>query len=257
MPLYKYIYGPVNSWRLGRSLGIDPILSVKKMCTFDCVYCQVGPAQPCGLERKIFVAKEKIMKELRSLPDVKIDYITFSGTGEPTLAKNLADLIREVKSCRKEKVAVLTNSTLLGARDVRHALMNADLVEAKLDAASEDVLEDINRPRKGLRLGKIINDIKGFRKEYKGKFALQIMFTEGNIAYAKSLAEAARSINPDEVHINTPLRPSPVRPVSENRMKKVKRYFKGLKVLSVYDVKGGGKPRPISRKETLRRRGIP
>ena len=241
MSLYKYIYGPVNSWRLGRSLGIDSISSAKKVCTFDCVYCQVGQAEPCCLERKVFVRAEKIIEELKSLPEVEIDYITFSGRGEPTLAKNLADLIRKVRSLRKEKIAVLTNSTLLGIKDVQKALINADLVEAKIDASSEDILEAVNRPYKKLNLKKIIDEIKGFRKKYKGKFALQIMFTKDNIAHAKSLAKIAKSINPDEVHINTPLRPSGVKPVSKNKIKEVKRYFKGLKVLSVYDAKSSKK----------------
>ncbi|TRZ79371.1 radical SAM protein [bacterium] len=255
MLLYKYIYGPVNSWRLGRSLGIDPISSAVKVCTFDCVYCQIGQAEPYCLKRKVFVRAEEIMEELKSLPEVEIDYITFSGTGEPTLAKNLASIIKEIKSLRKEKIAVLTNSTLLDRKDVQKALINADLVEAKLDASSEGMLEAINRPDKRLNLKKIIEGIKEFRKKYKGKFTLQIMFTKDNIARAERLARIAKSINPDEVHINTPLRPSGAKPISEAEMKEVKRYFKGLKVLSVYDAKSSKKTKPISRKETLRRRG--
>jgi wyosine [tRNA(Phe)-imidazoG37] synthetase (radical SAM superfamily) len=255
MKSYKYIYGPVNSWRLGRSLGIDPVSSVKKICTFDCVYCQVGRAKPCFLKRKIFVPTKNILNELRSLPKLDIDYITFSGTGEPTLAKNLGSLIKAIKSTKKEKVAVFTNSTLLNRKDVQKELMYADMVEAKLDAPSEFILKKINRPAGSLKLKGIIGGIKKFKKNYKGRFALQLMFTKDNITQADKLASIAKFINPDEVHINTPLRPSAAKPVLQKEIKKIMKYFKGLKVLSVYAAKRAKKTMPISRKETLRRRG--
>ena len=109
-PKYKYIYGPVSSWRLGRSLGIDPISSFQKTCTFDCVYCQSGRTEVFSTRREVFVPTEALIQELNSLPEVSIDYITFAGNGEPTLAKNLGGMIRAVKIIRREKIAVITNS---------------------------------------------------------------------------------------------------------------------------------------------------
>jgi wyosine [tRNA(Phe)-imidazoG37] synthetase (radical SAM superfamily) len=255
MAAYKYIYGPVSSWRLGRSLGIDPISSDKKICTFDCVYCQIGGAKPCAPERKIFVPVKEIIRELMSLPRLDIDYITFSGTGEPTLAKNLGRIIKAVRFIRKEKIAVFTNSTLLNRKDVQEALMYADLVEAKLDTSSESVFKSINRPANIFNIKRVISGIKKFRKNYKGRLALQIMLTKDNIMYAERLAEIAVSIKPDEVHLNTPLRPSLAKPVSKTEIKKARKHFDGLKVLSVYDAPSRIKVKPISIKQTMSRRG--
>jgi wyosine [tRNA(Phe)-imidazoG37] synthetase (radical SAM superfamily) len=255
MKSLKYIYGPVNSWRLGRSLGIDPISSEKKICTFDCVYCQIGGAKPCGLKRKFFVPVKEIIRELKSLPMPDIDYITFSGTGEPTLEKNLGRMIKAVKLIRKEKVAVFTNSTLLNKKDVQSALMRADLVEAKLDAPSEAMFKSINRPAHIFTVKSIISGIKKFRKNYKGRLALQVMLTKDNIMCAERLAKIAFSIKPDEVHLNTPLRPSLARPASKAEIKKARKYFDGLKVLSVYDAPHRIKVKPISIKQTMSRRG--
>ncbi len=86
MNKYKYIYGPVFSWRLGRSLGIDPISKEKKICTFDCLYCQLGKTDRLTNIRSMFVPTVEIIKEIRKIPPLKIDYLTFSGRGEPTLA---------------------------------------------------------------------------------------------------------------------------------------------------------------------------
>lgn len=255
MPEYKYIYGPISSWRLGRSLGIDPISSSKKICTFDCTYCQVGRARPSSAKRKVFIPTEKLIKELRSFPSTKIDYITFSGTGEPLLAKNLGSMIRAVRRLRKEKIAVLTNSTLLGREDIQRELKDVDLVEAKLDASSNNLLQIINKPYKSVSFERIVDLIKGFKDIFKGKLVLQIMFTKNNIAHAEELAKIARSIQPDGVHINTPLRPCRVKPVSKKEIEKIRSYFRGLKVVSVYDKRKNKKTRPVSRKEVLRRRG--
>jgi len=255
MLIYKYIYGPVNSWRLGRSLGIDPISSKRKACTFDCIYCQVGKAKSCSLKRRVFVPTEKLIKELSSIPKLNIDYITFSGTGEPTLAKNLGSMIKEIRKFRKEKIAVLTNATLLGRKDVQRELKHADLVEAKLDAPSNDLLQIINKPHKSISVKKIVDSIKMFKKDFKGKLALQVMFTKDNIAYAEEIAKIIKSIKPDEVHLNTPTRPCGIKPVSKEEIDKITHHFKSLRVVSVYDKRKRKKTKPISRKETLRRRG--
>ncbi len=254
---YKYIYGPVNSWRLGRSLGIDPLLPKGKVCGFDCIYCQVGRKKPVGFTRRNFVPTDKIADELKSFPDVKIDYITFSGAGEPTLAKNLGALIKEAGHIRKEKIAVLTNATLLGRKDIQKELKTADLVEVKLDASSKALLKRVNRPFRSLTFSGLIKGIKAFRRTYKGRLALQIMFVKDNIGAAESIARIARAIRPEVVHINTPLRPSGAKAVSKKELDAVKPYFKGLRCISVYDAKKKKKVKPVSRKETLRRRGKP
>jgi len=239
---FKYIYGPVPSWRLGRSLGIDPISSDKKICTFDCVYCQLGSASPFSSERKVYVETEKIIDELKKLSDVKIDYITFSGMGEPTLAKNLGELIKAVKRLRKEKVAVLTNASLLDRKDVRDELSAADFVVAKLDAPSQELFGRINKASSGTRFDDIVDGIKKFRKEYKGRLGLQIMFIAENKDKAAEMASLAKEIEPHEIQINTPLRPCAAGALPKGDILKIKKEFlatPGFRadVVTVYEAK--------------------
>ncbi|NQT90536.1 MAG: radical SAM protein [Candidatus Omnitrophica bacterium] len=251
---YKYIYGPVPSWRLGRSLGIDPISGKVKACSFDCIYCQVGKGRVRVLKRRVYVPAEKVIQEIRSLPPRKIDYITFSGIGEPTLAKNLGELVKGAKKLLKKKVAVLTNSSLIDRVGVQKDLRSADFVIAKLDASSEEIFKRVNRPRQGLRLAKIIKGIKTFKSGYRGTLALQVMFVKENKDTAWELAKIAKEIAPDEVQINTPLRPCGVKPLSRKEIDAIKKDFKGMKVVSVYDAKRK-KVKSISKKDVLSRRG--
>lgn len=251
---YRYIYGPVPSWRLGSSLGIDPVSQRSKECSFDCVYCQLGRTRKLVKKRKVFVPSEMIAAEIKRLPPVKIDYITFSGRGEPTLAKNLGDMIEKVKKIREEPVAVLTNSSMLCRKEVRRALSKADMVVAKLDAPSEELFRKINGPAAGIYLKDIIKSIKDFKAGYKGKLALQIMFIEENRPGASSLARIASDIGADEVQLNTPLRPCGVKPLSRKKMHEIERHFKGMNTVSVYK-SARKKVAPISGKDTLRRRG--
>ena len=251
---YKYIYGPVPSWRLGRSLGIDPVFCKRKICTFDCVYCQIGETEIFSDERKVFVPSEEIINELKILPPIEVDYITFSGRAEPTLAKNIGGIIRAVKKERDEKIAVLTNSSLLYRKDVQNDLMPVDFIAAKLDASSQGLFESINKPLESIKFDTVVSAIKEFKKVYKGKLALQIMFVEANKDYAKDIARIAKDINPDEVQINTPLRPSRVKPLSKMEISAIKGYFKGMNVISVYEAPKL-EVKPISKEDTLRRRG--
>lgn len=251
---YRYIYGPVPSWRLGSSLGIDPISGNEKICTFDCVYCQIGRTKFLSDKRENFITVEDLMEELDSLPPVKIDYITFSGTGEPTLAKNLGEMIKAVRENRRERIAVITNSSLMHRKDVARDLCLADLVVAKLDASSQEIFEQVNHPMKDTRLDTVIGAIKDFKGLYKGQLALQIMFMESNKPYAKDIARIAKEIAPDEVQLNTPLRPCGVEPLARDEMEEVGRYFYGLNTVSVYKAEKK-KVDPISSKDTLKRRG--
>jgi len=251
---FKYIYGPVSSWRLGRSLGIDLLSTKKKVCTFDCVYCQLGKTKGFTTKRKLYVPTEKVIGEIKRLPDVRIDYITFSGRGEPTLARNLGEAIKAIKKLRKEPIAVLTNSTLLYRKDVRKELSLADLVAVKLDADSARSLKLINQPAKGVGFFDILTGIKQFRKEFRGKLALQVMFVQKNRDIAKNIAKLAKSIQPDEIQICAPTRPSAVKALSRRALLEIKRHFRGMKVVSLYEARRK-RVRPISAKGTMLRRG--
>jgi wyosine [tRNA(Phe)-imidazoG37] synthetase (radical SAM superfamily) len=251
---FKYIYGPVPSWRLGSSLGIDLLSGKEKLCSFDCIYCQLGKTKSYTTKRELYVPTEKVIREIKTLPRIKIDYITFSGRGEPTLAINLGEAIRAVKKIRKEPIAVLTNASLINRKDVRKELALADLVAVKLDAASQDSLKLVNQPVKRLKFSNILKGIKQFRKEYQGKLALQIMFMQENKEKAKDIAQLAKDIQPDEIQINTPSRPCPVEQLSRKVILDIKKYFLGMNVISLYDAKRK-KVRPVSTKDTMLRRG--
>lgn len=251
---YKYIYGPVSSWRLGSSLGVDPISRREKICTFDCIYCQLGRTRLFKDKREIFIPTGKLIKEIKDLSRIDIDYITFSGRGEPTLAKNLGEMIAEIKKIRKEKIAVITNSSLIDRKDVQKDLSLADFVMAKLDASCGELFIKVNKPMKTIKFDDVLRGIKEFRSLYEGKLALQIMFLEENKVYAKEISKIAREIAPDEVEINTPLRPCEVNPLSKEEIDILKGYFEGMNVVSVYDVKKKD-VKPVSKADTLRRRG--
>ena len=251
---YKYIYGPVSSWRLGRSLGVDPISYKRKICTFDCLYCQLGEAEAFSDRRMVFVDVAEIIDELDLLPPIQIDYITFSGAGEPTLAKNLGQMIKSVKETRKTKTAVITNSSLIDKVDVQDDLLQADCVVAKLDAASSSVFDRINRPTETIKFNTVIHALRKFRDIYKGKLAIQIMFIEENKKFAHEISQIVKEINPDEVQINTPLRVCKVKPLSESELFHIKSYFKDFNAISVYEA-SKKHVNSISNKDTLARRG--
>jgi len=251
---FKYIYGPVSSWRLGSSLGIDLLSQEDKICNFDCVYCQLGTTKKHTVERKIYVPIKEVIEELERLPAAQIDYITFSGRGEPTLAANLGEAIKAIKLIRKIPVAVLTNSSLMYREDVQRDLFLSDLVVAKLDTHSQKIFELVNQPIKDIKLDTVIQAIKEFKSNYSGKLALQIMFVEENKKYALEIAQIAKEINPDEVQLNTPLRPCKVKPLPKEDLDEIRKYFEGLKVISVYEAKIR-EVTPISTEDTLKRRG--
>ncbi len=256
---FKYIYGPVPSWRLGSSLGIDLLSQEEKICNFDCVYCQLGVTKKYTSERKIYVPVEEVIEELGALPDANIDYITFSGRGEPGLAANLGAVIKAVKLIRKEPVAVLTNGSLMALEEVRNEFALADLVVAKLDACSPASLREINRPATGTEFNGILDGIKNFRKDYKGKLALQIMFIDSNKNDVGKFIYLSNYIRPDEIQVNTPLRPGPVNPLTKEEILNIKDNFisacRAISVVSVYDERVFKDIASLSDEDTLKRRG--
>jgi len=251
---YKHLYGPVESWRLGRSLGIDPLSQTGKVCNFDCIYCQLGNAPAQDGERKIYVPTDQILGEIAALGDIKIDFLTFSGRGEPTLAANLGELIDGIRNIRGERIAIITNSTLINDPGVIDDLSKVDYVIAKLDASTVEDFQKINQPNENIKFNDIIEGLKEFRTRYFGRFALQIMFTEENKHCAQSLAELAQEIEFNEVQLNTPLRDTTVKALSKTEMDKIKKYFKGINCLYVYD-QDKPKSKPINTTATLKRRG--
>jgi len=204
--------------------------------------------------RQRFVEPEALRRQLAQVGNVPVDTVTFSGVGEPTLAANLAELVAVMQEALPGRpVAILTNASLISHEDVRRDLALFDVVVAKLDAASEELFRQISRPFVPCTLADIVVGLRRFRRTFGGKLALQMMFVEANRKWAEEMAALARSCAPDEVQLNTPLRPSPVPPLSPAEMEEIEAAFAGLPVVNVYKAKRP-KVTPLDETETGRRR---
>ncbi len=212
--MYNYLFGPVPSRRLGMSLGID--LVPKKVCSLNCVYCEVGKTTNLTLDRKEYIkfddVKEELIHYFNNNPDP--DYITFSGSGEPTLNICIDDILQFIKQYKPNiPVAVLTNGTLFYDKDARKSIMDADVVLPSLDAATEYVFKRINRPNKNLDFNKYIQGLIDFRKEFNGKIWLEIFILPDYNNDKNELEELKKlilKIKPDQVQLNTLDRPGTV-----------------------------------------------
>lgn len=237
-----HIYGPVPSRRLGHSLGVD-ILPFKT-CSLDCIYCQLGHTKRKTVRRKNYFDENIILAQIKAAiaSRQRIDYITFSGSGEPTLNTALGNLIREIKKITTIPVAVLTNGTLLFRKSVREALSPADLVVPSLDAATQDIFERINRPHPALKIDRIIGGLKKFRQEFGGKIWLEILFVKGvndSPAHLDALKKAVSGINPDKIHLNTVVRPPAEKsafPLNSRELSKIRQFFgKKAEIVAEFD----------------------
>jgi len=227
----KYLYGPVTSRRLGSSLGVD-ILPLKT-CSLSCVYCQLGNTPRTTLERHEYIPVEPVLDEIVEYfggNGPRPDYVTFSGSGEPTLNSGLGRFIREIKEKTSSKVAVLTNSTLITLPEVRESLLAADLVVPSLDAATQAVFERVNRPAAGLEIGAIIEGLAAFRSEFSGEMRVEVLLVSGLNDTDTELAAikaAIEQIGPDAIDVNTVARPpaEKVKPVPADRLAEIAAFF--------------------------------
>ncbi len=230
--MYKHLFGPVPSRRLGMSLGID--LIPHKICTLNCIYCECGATTTQTNERKEYVPVDEVYRELSDFfqnnPDP--DYLTFSGAGEPTLHSRIGEVIRFTKKLRPTiPVAVLTNATLFGDAEVRGELMEADLVLPSLDAATDLALRRINRPRRSLNVKDYVDGLVKFRKEFKGEIWLEILILPGyndGEQNLEALKEAVRMIHPDRVQLNTLDRPGAVQgllPARRSQLQEISKFL--------------------------------
>mgnify|MGYP006281488289 CR=1 FL=1 len=230
--MYQYLFGPVPSRRLGMSLGVD--LVPHKVCSLDCVYCECGPTTRLTLDRKEYILYRKVTAELdhyfANNPDP--DYITFSGSGEPTLNSRIGDVLKYIKEHRPGiPVAVLTNGTLLHRESVRNELLDADVVLPSLDAATEKTFNRINRPPSQLNLQDYIEGLVTFRKGFSGQIWLEVFIIPGYNDHQKeldALKEAFERIRPDRIQLNTLDRPGTVedlQPASHNQLQQIVNYW--------------------------------
>ncbi|MBE0536171.1 MAG: radical SAM protein [Phycisphaerae bacterium] len=207
----KYLFGPVPSRRLGLSLGVDVV--PLKTCTQNCIYCQLGRHGVQTLERKSYVAAQAVLAELkqRIAEGLRADYITFSGSGEPTLNRDIGAMIDGIRAMTDMKVAIITNGTLLGDPEVRADCCKADVVLPSLDAADPETFEKINRPHEAIRFDAFIEGLCRFREQYAGPIWLEVFLLEGVNTADDEIArmrELIARIRPDKVQLNTAVRPT-------------------------------------------------
>lgn len=231
--MYKYLFGPVPSRRLGMSLGVD--LVPKKVCSLNCVYCEVGSTTKLTTERKEYILYDTVISELEHYfaNSPNPDYITFSGSGEPTLNSRIGDVLQFIKQKKPDiPVAVLTNGTLLYDKKVRNELMGANVVLPSLDAATEITFRKINCPAPQLTAKKYIQGLIDFRKEFSGQIWLEVFIIPGyndNIDDLKALKNAFIDIKPNHIQLNTLDRPGTVADIyaaSQEDLKNIVAYWK-------------------------------
>jgi wyosine [tRNA(Phe)-imidazoG37] synthetase (radical SAM superfamily) len=229
----SHIYGPVPSRRLGFSLGVD--ILPYKTCSFDCVYCQLGRTGRKSGRRGRYFSSRDILRQIKEAIDKnpRVDHITFSGSGEPTLHTEIGNLIRKIKKMTDIPVVVLTNSSLLTRKPVRRALMAADIVVPSLDAATAASFRRVNRPLPSVRVEDIIGALALFRREFKGRIWLEVMLVKGindSPSDIKALKKAIDRIRPDKVQLNTVVRPPAekwAQPLSRSALDKIKKDLGG------------------------------
>ncbi len=242
----RYVYGPVLSRRLGFSLGVS--LIEQKTCSFDCVYCQLGITTDKTSLRKEYVNIESVLSELReffanqadkpegnsavsgnrSYKFPTCDYISICGFGEPTLNINIAKLISEIKKITLTPIALITNSSLFIDSVARQDVLGVDLVVPSLDAVTQSIFEEIDRPLPGINIEEIIEGLVSLRREFSGKIYLEIMLIKGindTLDYAQKFKDAILKINPDKIQLNIPVRLSAeswVEPSEKSRLLEIK-----------------------------------
>lgn len=227
----KYVYGPVPSRRLGLSLGVDIVPF--KNCTLDCVYCQLGRTTTLTVQRQAFVPIEPVVADvaaaLRDRPTP--DFITISGSGEPTLHSQLGELIDGLRSVTHLPIAVITNGTLLWVPGVRADCAKADVVLPSLDAGDAETFRRVNRPHPDITFEKLLSGLRAFREEYEGQMWLEVFIVKGvtdSREAVQAIASVVAEVKPNRVQLNTAVRPTAeaaLEPVSAERMAELAALF--------------------------------
>ncbi|MBF0118755.1 MAG: radical SAM protein [Desulfobacterales bacterium] len=241
---FQYLFGPVPSRRLGISLGVDIV--PHKTCTLDCIYCECGKTTDLTIDRKIYFNVNEIKRELDFFlyEKPKLDFITFSGSGEPTLNSKISEITRFIKSKFPEyKIALLTNGTLFYDSNVKSEICDVDLLKISIDAATEKTFQLINRPHPELNLSQIIEGIFELKKDFSSKIWIEVFLVSGLNDTDSELSELKKVISliePDKIQLNTIDRPgteSFVKQVDEKKLKDISSYLFNAEIISRFNSK--------------------
>lgn len=235
--MHGIIFGPINSRRLGRSLGVN--LNPQKTCNLDCVYCECGKTTVLTNDRQNFYEPSLVLEELDKALKVSghIDYITFSGNGEPSLYKDIKEIVREIKKRYPDKrLAVITNATLFSDKEVYEAFLEADLILPSVDSVRKDSFVRMNRPHPSLNLNQMLESLLRFRKDFKGKFWVEVFICPGindTKEELDAIASYFKELRPERVQVNTldriPAEPW-VKVPDQASIDRVMKAFSGFKV---------------------------
>ncbi|MFW6152479.1 MAG: radical SAM protein, partial [Verrucomicrobiota bacterium] len=207
---YKHLFGPVPSRRFGRSLGID--LTPYKTCSFDCIFCQLGRTTNKTVKREEYVPTSEIIEELDDWlkNDGAADYITLSGSGEPTLHSEFGKILEYIRAVTTIPAVLLTNASLLHLPEVRRAAASANVVKASLSAWDQLSFEHINRPDRSIKLKNIVEGLWSLRSEFNGEIWIEVFLVWGTNTVAADIsriAELVKAVEPNHVQLNTAVRP--------------------------------------------------
>lgn len=228
----QYVFGPVPSRRLGYSLGIDIIPF--KTCSFDCVYCQLGKTTNKTTQLIEYGEIDTILSQIQKAIEIapKIDFITFAGSGEPTLNKNIGTIITKIKELTNIPIAVLTNASLFHIEQVRQSIKNADLVVPSLDAGCTDVYKKINKPA-DLDYNNFVDGLLKFIEEFNGRLWLEVMLVRGindSLEEVKRIAKIVENTPIERIELNTVERPPAelnAKPLSKQELENLVPLFNG------------------------------
>lgn len=228
---FKYLFGPVPSRRFGRSLGVD--LTPYKTCSLDCVFCQLGRTSEKTILRREYVPTAAVLAELEEWlkADGQADYITLSGSGEPTLHSRFGEVLEFIRENSSIQGALLTNGTMLNLPEVQDAASHARVVKTTLSAWDQRTYNWFNRPCPKLRFNDLVEGQKAFRAQFKGQLWLEVFLISGmntTVADVQKIASLAKEIRPDRIHLNTAIRPPAedfVAALPKERMEQLARLF--------------------------------
>lgn len=228
--MYKHVFGPVPSRRLGISLGVD--LVKPKSCNMNCVFCECGATPKLADKRESFKDIKEVESEIKSvLKDVKPDYITFSGSGEPTLSKDLGEIINWIKDNTDANVCLITNSLLLNDDEVINEVLRADLIIPTLNSVDDEIFHKINRPSKDIHISMVMSGLRKLSAVYNGKIYLETFIIEGlndGEEHIKKMAEFLKTIKFTKIQLNSLARKGAerwVKPASIKVLNSVKKIF--------------------------------
>ncbi|HSA34964.1 MAG TPA: radical SAM protein [Methanomassiliicoccales archaeon] len=232
----RIVYGPIRSLGLGRVVAVDPIGRSPKVCNLNCIYCHLGCGGMVLFERSEFIDDASVLDQIgECLHREECESVMFKGTGETLLARNIFHMAKMLREGSDKKVALFTNSTLLNDPEILGQLDAFDIIIAKLDAASEEKFQTVNRPHPSIRFQDVLEGIKKARESFAGSFRLHVTVVRENLSDIDNISQICREICPDYVYLESPEGCDPSHTVCKKDMQAAMDRFFGIRCVSSQD----------------------